>query len=47
MMHAKILLVQYNATPRSENDSIKRQNDIIFPNEGKHLDENDSLEKAM
>ena len=47
MMHAKSLLVQYNATPRSENDGIKRQSDIIFPNEGKHLDENDSLEKAM
>ena len=47
MVHAKSLLVQYKATQRSENDSIKRQSNIIFPIEGKHLDENDSLKKAM
>ena len=47
MMHAKGLLVQYNAAPRTENDSIKRKSGITFPNEGKHSDENDSLRKTM
>ena len=47
IMHAKGLLEQYNAAPRTDNDIIKRKSNITFPNEGKHSDENDSLRKTM